>query len=91
MLRSGAVPWEQVRRVFGLRLIRGDRHTSRERHPTDAPPAENAILVGISSGPRARTRIEASMDELAQLTRSAGARVVGSLVQERKRAATRPR
>jgi GTP-binding protein HflX len=41
--------------------------------------------VGISSGPRARTRTDASMDELEQLTRSAGARVVGSLVQEKAR------
>jgi GTP-binding protein HflX len=41
--------------------------------------------VGLSQGPRARARSEASLEELGLLAASAGARVVGSLLQERAR------
>jgi len=41
--------------------------------------------VGVALGPRGRVREESSLDELAQLAASAGARVVGAALQERKR------
>jgi GTP-binding protein HflX len=41
--------------------------------------------VGISAGGGTRVRTESSVEELGLLARSAGARVVGSLIQERKR------
>ena len=46
---------------------------------------ERALLVGLALGQRQRARAESSLEELALLARSAGARVVGSLVQERAR------
>ncbi|HVR69251.1 MAG TPA: GTPase HflX [Vicinamibacteria bacterium] len=46
---------------------------------------ESALLVGISSGRQARIRTEASMEELGELARSAGASVVGTVIQERAR------
>jgi GTP-binding protein HflX len=46
---------------------------------------ERALLVGVSTGGRSRTRTETSVEELGLLARSAGAQVVGSLIQERKR------
>jgi GTP-binding protein HflX len=49
------------------------------------PDDEKALLVGLSLGPKARPRTEASVTELSLLARSAGARVVGTLIQERKR------
>jgi GTP-binding protein HflX len=48
-------------------------------------PAEKALLVGVSVGPGARPRTEASVLELGQLAQSAGAEVVGSTIQERSR------
>ncbi len=50
---------------------------------TDA--GERALLVGLSLGGRGRARTESSLEELALLARSAGARVVGTLLQERAR------
>jgi len=41
--------------------------------------------VGLSLGPTPRTHAEASLEELGLLARSAGADVVGSVIQERKR------
>ncbi len=41
--------------------------------------------MGLALGQRQRARAESSLEELALLARSAGARVVGSLVQERAR------
>jgi GTP-binding protein HflX len=41
--------------------------------------------VGLALGARDRARTEASLEELAQLAASAGARVVGSALQERQR------
>jgi GTP-binding protein HflX len=46
---------------------------------------ERVLLVGLALGQRQRARAESSLEELALLARSAGARVVGSLVQERAR------
>jgi GTP-binding protein HflX len=46
---------------------------------------ERALLVGLSSGGRGRAGAEVSLEELALLARSAGARVVGTLLQERPR------
>ncbi len=46
---------------------------------------ERALLVGLALGQRQRARAESSLEELTLLARSAGARVVGSLVQERAR------
>jgi GTP-binding protein HflX len=43
------------------------------------------VIVGLSLGARSRGRTLASIEELAQLVDSAGARVVSSLVQERAR------
>ncbi|MBI3932364.1 MAG: GTPase HflX [Acidobacteria bacterium] len=47
--------------------------------------AERALLVGLASGGGPRSRTEASVAELGLLARAAGATVVGSLIQERKR------
>jgi GTPase len=41
--------------------------------------------VGVSTGPRGRVRTESSVSELSQLAESAGAIVVGTLIQERAR------
>jgi GTP-binding protein HflX len=46
---------------------------------------ERALLVGLALGGRGRGRTESSLEELALLARSAGARVVGTLLQERAR------
>jgi GTP-binding protein HflX len=43
------------------------------------------VIVGLSLGARSRGRTLASIEELAQLVDSAGAKVVSSLVQERAR------
>jgi GTP-binding protein HflX len=43
------------------------------------------VLVGLSLGARDRSRTLASLDELAELTSSAGARVAQTLLQERAR------
>ena len=48
-------------------------------------PRERALLVGISPGGKGRARAEASLDELGLLAQAAGARVVGSLLQERQK------
>jgi len=50
---------------------------------TDA--GERALLVGLAVGRRDRVRTESSLEELAVLARSAGARVVGTMLQERAR------
>ncbi|MFI4941964.1 MAG: GTPase HflX [Burkholderiales bacterium] len=52
---------------------------------TKGRPGERALLVGLAQGSRDRARSEASLDELAQLAASAGARVVGQELQERSR------
>jgi GTP-binding protein HflX len=46
---------------------------------------ERALLVGLARGPKGRGSTEASVDELLLLALSAGACVVGSLIQERAR------
>jgi len=43
------------------------------------------LLVGLALGARGRARSEASLEELAELAASAGARVVGTTLQERGR------
>jgi len=53
------------------------------RPPVD--DAERALMVGVAVGERGRSRTESALEELALLARSAGAIVVGRLVQERKR------
>jgi GTP-binding protein HflX len=50
-----------------------------------SPSSESALLVGISTGPRSRSRTEASMEELGLLASSAGAQVVGRVIQDRPR------
>jgi len=58
---------------------------------SDASPSssrqapERALLVGLSLDSRNRALTESSVGELDQLVRSAGATVVGTLIQERKR------
>jgi GTP-binding protein HflX len=47
--------------------------------------AERALLVGIATGAGGRARTESSVAELGLLARSAGADVVGQLIQERPR------
>ena len=44
-----------------------------------------ALLVAVVTGSRERPRVEAAVEELALLADSAGARVVGAILQERKR------
>ncbi len=51
-------------------------------HPRSS---EKAVLVGVSLGTRGRLRAHAALEELAELVQSAGARVVGSVLQERAR------
>jgi GTP-binding protein HflX len=46
---------------------------------------ERALLVALCPGPRHRRRTEESVEELALLAESAGAAVVGQVVQERSR------
>jgi GTPase len=46
---------------------------------------ERALLVGIATGAGGRARTESSVEELGLLAKSAGADVVGSLIQERQR------
>jgi GTP-binding protein HflX len=46
---------------------------------------ERALLVGLALGARGRLRSDASVEELGLLALSAGATVVGRLVQERQR------
>jgi GTP-binding protein HflX len=48
-------------------------------------PRERALLVGISPGGAGRAHAEASLEELGLLARAAGARVVGSMLQERQK------
>ena len=50
------------------------------------PKPERALLVGLALGSRGRQRSDASVEELGLLAQSAGATVVGRLVQERQRA-----
>jgi GTP-binding protein HflX len=50
-----------------------------------AGAGERALLVGLARGRRQRARAESSLEELSLLARSAGARVVGTVVQERPR------
>jgi GTP-binding protein HflX len=52
---------------------------------TKTRAGERALLVGLALGARDRARTEASLEELAELATSAGARVVGTALQERKR------
>jgi GTP-binding protein HflX len=47
--------------------------------------AERALLVGVATGAGGRARTESSVEELGLLAQSAGADVVGSLIQERQR------
>ena len=47
--------------------------------------SERALLVGVATGRGGRARTESSVDELGQLASSAGASVVGQLIQERPR------
>ena len=45
---------------------------------------EKAILVGLVRDTRKKNEIEASLDELAELTKSAGAKVDSINIQSRK-------
>jgi GTP-binding protein HflX len=49
------------------------------------PSDEVAILVGVAHGRQSRWEAEDSLQELVQLARSAGARVAGTVLQERDR------
>jgi GTP-binding protein HflX len=55
------------------------------RTSVTTPPRERAVLVGVALRERDRSHVETSLDELALLADSAGARVVERLVQERSR------
>jgi GTPase len=62
--------------------------SSREREPRDRAwsrgrLAETSVLVGVALPSAGRARTEEHLDELARLAHTAGARVVGRLVQER--------
>jgi len=65
---------------------RGERGAAiRQEINKPKAPSERALLVGLSVGAGARTRTESSVVELGLLAHSAGATVVGTLIQERKR------
>ena len=69
-----------------MRALREEEATPTIRPRDDAPAAqEKAILVGVAAGARDRFRTESSVEELGLLVQSAGGRVVGTLIQERKR------
>jgi GTPase len=53
--------------------------------PDNRKKAERALLVGVATGPGGRARTESSVEELGLLAKSAGAHVVGQLIQERQR------
>jgi GTPase len=53
--------------------------------PSNGKTPERALLVGVATGAGGRARAESSVQELGLLARSAGADVVGSLIQERQR------
>jgi GTP-binding protein HflX len=55
------------------------------RSPLVGGRAERAFLVGLAFGSSGRGQAEASLAELDHLASSAGARVVGSLLQSRRR------
>jgi GTP-binding protein HflX len=66
------------------------RLSSREVRAIAAPreqetSEEKALLVGLAVRHKQRHVVETSVEELRLLTRSAGARVVGTLIQERQR------
>jgi len=63
---------------------RGDSTIGEAKHDL-TPREERALLVGLALGSGLRARTEATVQELGQLARSAGATVVGSLIQERAR------
>jgi GTP-binding protein HflX len=58
--------------------------TIADRHHTQTVP-EKALLIGVASGPQGRLETDSSVEELGALARAAGAQVVGTVVQERKR------
>ncbi|HEY2941613.1 MAG TPA: GTPase HflX [Vicinamibacteria bacterium] len=67
-------------------MLRRPEATPTIRARDDGPAGqEKAILVGVAAGARERFRTESSVEELGLLVQSAGARVVGTLIQERKR------
>lgn len=66
------------------RLVEERRSITQATRPTQDEPHEKALLVGLSTGPRTRARTEASVQELAHLAKSAGARVLGTVIQERR-------
>jgi len=63
----------------------GEREASAIPRRQRGREGERAVLVGVSTGRRDRRRTEASVEELGQLARSAGATVVGSVIQARAR------
>jgi GTPase len=65
------------------RRKRHDAITDLKSDPSS--PSEKALLIGLVTGSAGRSRAESSIAELGQLAESAGARVVGQVVQERKR------
>ncbi|MFH1686918.1 MAG: GTPase HflX [bacterium] len=60
-------------------------YSSTKNMDVDKKETEKAILVGLSRDSRLRADTDASLDELARLTYSAGAKVVGRRVQTRPR------
>ena len=54
-------------------------------NPPNNKNPERAVLVGVATGAGGRARTESSVHELGLLAKSAGADVVGSLIQERQR------
>jgi GTP-binding protein HflX len=61
------------------------RRTNPAQNTDHGHQGERALLVGIRTGARQRIAADASVEELRLLALSAGASVVGSLIQERKR------
>ncbi len=66
------------------RLVRSlEDELARQVEADEIAGAERAVLVSVTTGPRAEA--EDRLDELAQLARSAGLRVVGRVIQRRQR------
>ena len=63
--------------------MRATRHPSRPAPARGAAGHETALLVGLRRSRQPRWEAEDSLEELAQLARSAGARVQGAVLQVR--------
>ena len=86
-IEGGSRPPAGIGLRHALRIVLNEWGNSRiiQRMVIDLTKKEieNAILVGLARSPREKEAVEHSLDELAELTRSANAKVVGRRIQVR--------